>query len=245
VPWGIVNSVAISAVVGYLLIFALTISIRSIPAALGATDADGNKIPAMMAILAQALGARAGTAMSWLAVLAMWFCGVTCITSNSRVIYAFARDEGMPLARLWRRVTVEHAIPANAIWLSIALAFLIAVSSGAFSVVTSMSTVALYVSYILPIYLGWRARRAGGWVERGPWHLGRWSNAINLVAIAWTIFICFILVMPPNQVAGFTMLALLLLLAVWYWFGERKRFKVPLALQRTGDASNRSWSSHA
>jgi len=183
VPWGIVNSVVISAVVGYLLIFALTLSVRNVPSVLGARDADGNAIPAMITILDQALGSRAGTAMSWLAVLAMWFCGVTCITSNSRVIYAFSRDGGMPLSKLWRRVTAKHAIPANAIWLSIGLSFLVAVWSGAYSVVTSMSTVGLYVSYILPIFLGWRARRAGLWPEPGPWRLGRWSNAVNVIAI--------------------------------------------------------------
>jgi len=225
VPWGIVNSVVISAVVGYLLIFALTISVRNIPAVLGATDADGNPIPAMITILGQALGARAGTAIAWLAVLAMWFCGVTCITSNSRVIYAFARDGGMPLSQLWRQVTEKNAIPANAIWLSIGLSFLVAISSGAYSVVTSMSTVGLYVSYILPIYLGWRARRTGLWQELGPWHLGRWSNVINVIAIGWTTFICAILVMPPNQVAGETMLALAGLLAAWYFVSERQRFK--------------------
>jgi amino acid transporter len=225
VPWGIVNSVVISAVVGYFLIFALTVSVRSIPAVLGASDASGNHIPAMITILEQALGGRAGTAMSWLAVLAMWFCGVTCITSNSRVIYAFARDGGMPLSSLWRRVDDKHSTPAPAIWLSVCAAFLVATWSGTFSVVTSMSTVGLYVAYILPIYLGWRARRARTWVERGPWHLGRSSNLVNVIAIAWTIFICVILVMPPNQVAGETMLAVVALLAVWYVVSERQRFK--------------------
>lgn len=225
VPWGIVNSVAISAVVGYLLIFALTLAVRDIPQALGAKDADGNAIPAMITILNQALGARAGTAITWLAVLAMWFCGVACITSNSRVIYAFSRDGGMPLSKLWRQVTEKHAIPANAIWLSIGLAFLVAVSSGAYSVVTSMSTIGLYVSYILPIYLGWRARRLGLWTELGPWHLGKWSGAINVIAIGWTAFICVIFVMPPNQVAGETMLVLMALLTAWYFLSERQRFK--------------------
>jgi amino acid transporter len=225
VPWGIVNSVVISAVVGYFLIFALTVSVRSIPAVLGASDASGNHIPAMITILEQALGGRAGTAMSWLAVLAMWFCGVTCITSNSRVIYAFARDGGMPLSSLWRRVDDKHSTPAPAIWLSVCAAFLVATWSGTFSVVTSMSTVGLYVAYILPIYLGWRARRARTWVERGPWHLGRSSNLVNVIAIAWTIFICVILVMPPNQVAGETMLAVVALLAAWYVVSERQRFK--------------------
>jgi Flp pilus assembly protein TadB len=83
----------------------------------------------------------------------------------------------------------------------------------------------LYVAYILPIYLGWRARRARTWVERGPWHLGRSSNLVNVIAIAWTIFICVILVMPPNQVAGETMLAVVALLAAWYVVSERQRFK--------------------
>jgi amino acid transporter len=119
----------------------------------------------------------------------------------------------------------KHSTPAPAIWLSVCAAFLVATWSGTFSVVTSMSTVGLYVAYILPIYLGWRARRARTWVERGPWHLGRSSNLVNVIAIAWTIFICVILVMPPNQVAGETMLAVVALLAAWYVVSERQRFK--------------------
>ncbi len=234
VPWAILNSVVISAVVGYLLIFALTMSIRNIPAALSATDAAGNKIPAMMAILDQALGGRAGTVMSWFAVMAMWFCGLSCITSNSRVIYAFARDNGMPLSNLWRRVTKKHGVPAAAIWLSSGLSFVVAISSGAFSVVTSMSTVGLYISYVIPIYLGWRSRRGNVWTQRGPWHLGKFSGTINGIAIVWTLFICAILVMPPNLVAGETMLGLMVMLAIWYFLVHRLRFRAP-AIQVVGD----------
>ena len=230
VPWGIVNSVVISAAVGYLLIFALTVSVSNISSALGATDSAGNHIPAMITILGRALGSRAGTAMSWTAVLAMWFCGVTCITSISRVIYAFARDGGMPLSRVWRTVSNVHATPGPAIWLSVVASFIVAISSGAFSVVTSMSTVGLYISYIIPIYLGWRVRRTNGWDEQGPWHLGRYSNLVNIVAMAWTGFICVILVMPPNQVAGETMLGVGIILAILYFARERQRFTAAAVL---------------
>jgi len=92
-------------------------------------------------------------------------------------------------------------------------------------VVTSISTIGLYVSYIVPVYLGWRARRDGSWQERGPWHLGRYSSAVNLAALAWTIFICVMLVMPPNQLAGKTMLGATLVLSVWYAAGEGRRFR--------------------
>jgi amino acid transporter len=227
VPWGMMNAVVVSAVVGYLLLLALTLAIRSVPAALGATDAGGNKIPAVIAILEQSLGHSAGGAMSLLAAMAMWFCGLSTVTSNSRTIYAFARDEGMPLSWLWRKVDAKHFTPAPAIWLAVGVALLVAVYGGAYSVVTSMSTVGLYVAYILPVFLGWRARKAKVWTQRGPWHLGPFSNFVNLAAVLWTVFICAILVMPPNQLAGKTMLGVVALLSAWYWLSERHRFRGP------------------
>src|SRR5205814_10079671 len=59
-PWGIVMAVAVSAVVGYVLLMALTLAIRDIPAVLTARDASGHEIPTVLAILSQALGERAG-----------------------------------------------------------------------------------------------------------------------------------------------------------------------------------------
>ena len=95
----------------------------------------------------------------------------------------------MPLSWLWRKVDAMHLTPAPAIWLPVGVALLIAVCGGAYSVVTSMSTVGLYVAYILPVFLGWRARKAKVWTQRGPWHLGPYSNVVNLVAVLWTVFI--------------------------------------------------------
>jgi len=222
VPWGIVSSVVVSAAVGYLLLFALTLSIHDIPSALGATDTRGNKIPAVIAILRQGLGPAAGGAASGLAVMAMWFCGLSTITSISRTLYAFARDGGTPMASLLARVG-NHRTPWFAIWVSTVAAFLAALYSGAYSVITSISTIGLYVSYIIPVYLGWRALRSGHWAQRGPWHLGRYSQLVQMAAIAWTVFICVILVMPPNQKAGATMLGLAAFLVAWYALSERRR----------------------
>ena len=61
--WGIVLSVAVSGVAGYFLLLALTLAIRSIPAVLAAKDAQGNQIPAVIAILQQAWARR--QAMPW------------------------------------------------------------------------------------------------------------------------------------------------------------------------------------
>ncbi|HEV2379263.1 MAG TPA: amino acid permease [Terriglobia bacterium] len=232
VPWGMINAIVISAVAGYLLLGALTLSIKSIPSVLSVTDAAGNKVPAVIAILEQSLGRSAGGAVSLLAVLAMWFCGLATVTSNSRTVYAFARDGGLPLARFWKHVSATHRTPAAAIWISVIAAFAVAIYGGAYSVVTSISTIGLYVSYVLPVYLGWRARRAGRWQDRGPWHLGRFSSVVNLAALGWTIFICVILVMPPNQRAAGTMLAVTAGLVIWFLASERRRFEAASAHSR-------------
>ncbi len=227
VPWGIVMAVAVSSVVGYLLLVALTLAIRDIPSVLNARDASGHEIPAVIAILTSALGARAGGLVTALAAMAMWFCGLSAVTWTSRVIYAFARDGGMPASAVFRRVSATHLTPAPAIWLSVVVAFAATISNGTYAVVTSISVIGLYVSYIVPVYLAWRARGSAMEVPRGPWHLGRFGSPINLVSMVWVAFITIILAVPDNMRAGKTIAGLTVVLCAWYILAERHRFRGP------------------
>jgi amino acid transporter len=226
-PWGMIMAVAISGVAGYLLLIALTLAIEDIPSVLNAKDASGNEVPAVITILAHALGARAGVLFSALAAMAMWFCGLSAVTWSSRVLYAFARDNGLPLSGLWKQVSRKHRTPSPAIWLCVATAFLAAVYSGAYSVVTSISVIGLYFSYVIPVYLHWRARGTPAGIERGPWHLGRYGPVINIIAILWVAFISIILSLPDNMRAGKTVAAAGLMLGLWYGLRERNRFAGP------------------
>ena len=216
-PWGMVMAVVVSSVVGYLLLFALTISIQDIN---GTLNAD---VPAVVAILVGALGERAGGLFSALAAMAMWFCGLSAVTWSSRVIWAFARDEGLPLSAVWKRVSHKHSTPVYTIWLCVAAAFLGAVYSKAYSVVTSISTIGLYISYVIPVFLHLRARE----LERGPWNLGKYSRVINIVAVLWVIFLSVILSLPDDMLTGKSIAGVTLLLALWYGLRERRRFKGP------------------
>jgi amino acid transporter len=228
-PWGSVLSVGVSAIAGYALLLALTLAIRSIPDVLGATDAQGNPVPAAIAILQSSLGAKMGNALSALASMAMWFCGLSCVTSASRAVYALARDGGLPFSRLFSRVNPKHGTPGPAIW-SIVVASLVAMAwSGAIPVVTSLSVVALYVAYIIPVILGLRKRSAGSenWVAQAPWNVGRWGAPLNGIAIAYTCFICVVLVMPPNQLAGKTLAGAMGILGIVYFVSVRHKFRGP------------------
>ena len=149
------------------------------------------------------------------------------MTWSSRTIYAFARDGGMPWSALWRGVSRRHFTPAPAIWLSVVVAFFATISSGTYAVVTSVSVIGLYFSYIIPVYLAWRGRGTSAEMPRGPWHLGRFAPAINAVAIVWVIFMTVILSIPDGARAGKAMAGLTMLLGVWFAVSERRRFRGP------------------
>ena len=227
-PWGIVLSVVISGVVGYLLLIPLTLAVPDIGKVLNAKDAGGNAISPVIAILQSGLGAKAGNAASALASMAMWFCGLSVVTSASRTLYSLARDRGTPFSGWMSRVSAKHGTPGPAIWTTMIAALLAMAWSGAIPVVTSLSTVALYVAYVAPVMLGLRARLKGHpWPKEAVWTLGRQGVWINGVSIVFTVGICIVLVMPPNELAGKTFGGLTAILVLVYVLEARRKYKGP------------------
>jgi amino acid transporter len=219
-PWGIVLSVALSGVVGWIMLLAVTLSIADLPAALAAPNP-------FVHILETGLGEALGRALTWIILGARWFCGLASITSNSRMLFAFARDGGLPASRAVARVSPRFRSPHVAVWVSASMAFVVAIWADAYSSMTALSTIALYTSYGLPIAFGLVARRSGRWTARGPWHLGRWSGAVNAVALAWIAALTVLFVLPPNELAGYTFAGCLAALAALWLASARARFRGP------------------
>jgi amino acid transporter len=128
----------------------------------------------------------------------------------------------LPASKVWKQVSHKHSTPVYTIWLCAVAAFLGAVYSGAYAVVTSISTIGLYISYIIPVFLRLRV----GEIERGPWRLRRYSRAINVVAALWVVFMSVILCLADERTWK-TILTVTVSLGLWYWLRERHRFKGP------------------
>src|SRR5258708_34779280 len=110
-----VLAVLVSGVAGYALLLAVTLSIGD----LGAAQAADNPF---IFVLQGALGARLGNALVGVAMLAMWFCGLSSVTSNSRMLFAFARDGGLPFSSAVASVSPRFKSPHVAVWVSAAAA---------------------------------------------------------------------------------------------------------------------------
>jgi amino acid transporter len=194
-PWGVYMSVVVSGIFGFLMLAMVTLSIGDQAAVASAPNA-------FLTAVEQALGTKFGSFLSWMVSVAMWFCGLAAVTSTSRMIYAFSRDNGLPLSNIWGKVSTKFRTPAAAIYLSIIIALLLGLQSGVYAAVTAISVMGLHTSYLIPIYYKLRAQARNVWMkeDNGPWHLGKWSVPVNVIALLWIVFFDILFVVAPNDV---------------------------------------------
>ncbi|MCC9308798.1 amino acid permease [Kitasatospora sp. RB6PN24] len=230
-PRGIVNSIAISLVAGWILLLGLTFAIRSYDTEVNSPT----QVPPAQIFL-DAIGTTGAELLLIIVIGAQFFCGMASVTANSRMVYAFSRDGALPGASLWHRIDPRTQTPNNAIWLGTAGAFLLGLpalwNSTAFAAVTSVSVIGLYLAYVIPVFL---RLRLGDEFERGPWHLGRWSRPIGMVAVGWTALITVLFMLPTKYpiTAGnfnYTSVAIAVVLGfsgIWWLASARHWFTGP------------------
>jgi amino acid permease (GABA permease) len=191
-PRGIVMSIVVSLIAGWVLLIGVTFAIQHYAAE--ATSATG--VPPAQ-IFIDAAGVTVGKLLLLIAIGAQLFCGMSSVTANSRMIYAFSRDGALPASRFWHRVNHRTRTPTNAIWLAAAGALILGLpylwNPTAYAAVTSIAVIGLYIAYVTPTFL---RLRQGASFQRGPWHLGRWSAPIGIIAVVWVIFITILFMLP-------------------------------------------------
>jgi len=194
-PKGIVNSILVSLVAGFILIVGVTYAIHgdyqtAISSSTGVPPAQ---------IFIDAIGRHGGELLLLIAIVAQFYCGMASVTANSRMIYAFSRDGAVPGSTFWHRINPRTRTPTNSIWFAVVFAFILGVpyiwSPTAYAAVTSIATIGLYIAYIIPTFL---RRRRGEEFERGPWHLGRWSPFIGWLGVVWVVFISVLFMLPET-----------------------------------------------
>jgi amino acid transporter len=129
-PMGIVSSVALSSIFGWIYLLTLTSVVTDIPYLLDTSnDAGGYAIAqALYTTFHRRYGSGVGgIACLGIIAVAVFLCGTACVTSNSRMGYAFSRDGAMPLSRVWHRVNKQE-VPLNVVWLSVSVAFVMALT---------------------------------------------------------------------------------------------------------------------
>jgi amino acid transporter len=236
--WGIVMSVVVSVIFGFILLVAVTFAIP----AKGPSDVSAFIV---QHIWQDSMGNKWAEFLLFIAVVAQTFCTIASTTSASRMMFAFSRDGAVPGHKLWRRVSKRDRVPVFTVGAIVCLAFLTPLPAlwwgyVGYAASTAVAVIGLYIAFVLPIIL---RLRAGESFQRGAWHLGKHYKWIDSLAILWIFFICIVFLLPAYQggipfksnfdwnLLNYTPLPVFgafLLFGGWYLISGRKWFKGPI-----------------
>lgn len=231
VPSGIVTAVLWSSIVGWVMICAITLAIPDLAVAAG--QGWGMFYATMDAIMPSGLK----TVLYLGILIAQFLCGLATVTSASRMLFAFARDDGMPVAsKALASVSPKFRTPVNAIWTATVLCILyvmLALSikldgTSIYVIVVNSTLVFLFLSFSIPLVAGLFAYGTAKWPNPGPWAMSAGVyKLVTVLSVVGMAVILFIAIAPPNErvlyvVLGFIGLALILWVLV-----ENRRFEGP------------------
>jgi amino acid transporter len=191
---GVWQSVALSALIGWFVLLAITFAASDVGAV---NDAGGTTL----AIFTSAMSEGWAETVILISAIGQFFCGMACLTSCSRTFFAFSRDRATPGWKLWSRVNPK-GVPTAAVLGSCLLAFILTLPalSGnaagvpvAFFAVVSIGVISLYLAYVTPVYLRWRR---GDAFKQGAWNLGNKWRWLNPIAVAWVIITSIYFCLP-------------------------------------------------
>lgn len=231
VPKGIVSAVLWSSLVGWVMICAITLAIPDMAVAAG--QGWTMFYETMNAIMPAGL-----KTVLYAGILAAQFlCGLATVTSASRMLFAFSRDDGMPVgSKALATVSASYRTPVNAIWTSTVLCILYVVlalsikvdGTSIYVIVVNSTLVFLFLSFTIPLVAAMLSYGTAKWSTPGPWAMSAGLyKLVTVLAVVGMAVILFIAVAPPNErvlyvVAGFIALALILWVTV-----ENRRFEGP------------------
>jgi len=240
--WGVFISVAVSAVVGYIVLLGLVTHLPPLDQVFNASCVAAptglcSQYYGGTAVVFSTLTYNLGSLGDWLGAaiaIAMSLCGLASVAAAGRMLFAFSRDHGVPGSPWFRKVSHRFRTPANAIVAIVVFSYLLTNAAfifgsyAAIAIVTAISTIALYWAYGVPIFLGVFGKQE--WREHAVWSLGRFSKPIAIVACLWIVVISVLFLWPTSGNA-FTWLAYVVFLGfllVYYFAWARRRFKGPI-----------------
>jgi amino acid transporter len=236
---GVWRSVFFSALIGWLVILAFLFAATDVAAVNDAAGFVGE-------IFTTSLDPWAAKMVVLIATIGQIFCVTAGLTSASRTWYAFSRDRAIPGWALFRRVNRDR-VPLYAVIGVSFFALLITIPAlwgsndipFAFFAITGICTIGLYLAYILPVILRFRA---GDDFRPGPWTLGSKYKVVNVLAIIFVAVVVFALDLPYTPtglpwhedfdatVVNYSPLAILipLVFGVWYLISAKNKYQGPV-----------------
>ncbi|KAF2850851.1 amino acid transporter [Plenodomus tracheiphilus IPT5] len=138
---------------------------------------------------------------SMLLIIGIFAC-VAVMATNSRQLFAFARDNGVPFSGFFSKVHPTLEVPVNSVYMTLFFVLLLSLinlgSEVAFMQVISLGVAAMLTSYMISISCVALKRIRGEPLLPSKFDLGRAGLVINIIAVVF-LFFCWFFTFFPVQ----------------------------------------------
>jgi len=223
VPRAMILSVVVSGVLGWAALIGFTVAIPDL------ATVSASPVP-LAAIAEYWLGPVLTKVFLAILVFSMFALVVVAAASNSRLIFAMARDGMLPFSHVLRRVNARTSTPVPALVTSLVVCLVLlaygTADGNAFAVLVGATALVPYLVYVLTLG-GYLARRrsivdAGD----GGFRLGAAALPVAGLAMLWLVAVIAALTLPEAfRSADYVVLGALALAGLWYVVALRKRLR--------------------
>jgi amino acid transporter len=223
VPRAMILSVVVSGMLGMLALVGFTLAIPDLPAI------QASPVP-LAAIAEYWLGPLVTKIFLAIVVFSMFALIVVAAASNSRLIFAMARDGMLPFSAALRRVHPRTGTPVPALVASLVVCLVLlaygTADGNAFAVLVGATALVPYLVYLLTLggYLARRRALVGG--GEGGFRLGAAALPVAGLALLWLVAVVAALTLPEAfRSAEYVVLGALALAGLWYLAVLRRRLR--------------------
>lgn len=222
-PRVIYLAVACGAISGFIFMLVCLFCIQDVNAIINSVTG----LP-FIDLVQDAIGTHGGVALIALFEFNGLGQAVSIMTTSSRLTWGFARDGGLPFSKYFTHVDRTWKVPARALWLQGFLIGIIGVlylfANTVLSAILSVSTIALTISYGMPILallIAGRDKLPPG----GEFRLGRLGPLVNWISVIYCSITTVFFFFPgsPNPAPGdmnyaIAVFGVMLVIAIGFWF---------------------------
>jgi amino acid transporter len=226
IPRMMFYALATSIVIELLMYIVFVLAIR---------DADAvaaNSAAPIEEIISQQVGPGVTRIIVAVALTNLLACILANILVASRLTYSMARDNMLPFSHVWRHVSPKRRSPTFVVLglgcLSTILLLSALVSERAFTYILGISSLAVFVTYVLQTFGVIVGARRGTIpaAEPGTFDLGGARMAVYVIGlIAFTAVAAALVLLPQFAGNGWVFLGIIAVAALWWATGLRARLR--------------------
>lgn len=202
IPRSMIASVLLNGGLGFAMLIAILFCLGNVDDALNTPTG----YPFMEIFVQAARSTSGGTGMTCLIVVLMTFATIGTLATSSRMLWAFAREKGLPGSYYISKVEPRTALPIWSIAVSTVINLLLALvnigSNVVFNAFTGLTVAAFYSSFIIAasVMLRKRLTTPDADFRWGPFKLGRFGVPVTIISIAYSMVGWFFSFWPPTAV---------------------------------------------